>query len=60
MRMIARTAIAATGFVCLIGNASAAEMTGAEVKELILGKTLYMDFTVASTGGAGQGYLLWG
>jgi hypothetical protein len=60
MRTLARAAIAATGFVCLIGNASAAEMTGAEVKELISGKTLYMDFTGASTGGAGQGIIYYG
>ena len=54
---IAGAAIAAAGFVSLIGTASAAELTGAEIKELISGKSLYMEFTGASTGGAGQGVI---
>jgi hypothetical protein len=54
---IAGAAIAATGIVCLIGTASAAELTGAEIKELVSGKSVYVDFTEASTGGAGKGVI---
>jgi hypothetical protein len=56
MRTIAG-AITATGFVCLIGAATAAEMTGAEIKDLISGKTVYLELTAASTGGEGKGVI---
>jgi hypothetical protein len=52
---IAGAAIAATTFVCLIGTASAAQLTGPEIKELLSGKSLYGAFTGTSTGGAGVG-----
>ena len=57
MRNITRIAIAAAGSVCLIGPAAAAELTGAEIKELISGKTVYLECSAASTGGAGQGII---
>ena len=57
MRAITGVAIAATGFVCLIGTATAAEMTGAEIKELLSGKSVYLELTAASTGGVGQGVI---
>lgn len=57
MRAITSAAIAATGFVCLIGTATAAEMTGAEIKELISGKSVYLELTATSTGGVGQGVI---
>ena len=44
--------IAATASVCLIGPAMAAEMTGAELKDLLSGKTLYNEATAASAAGA--------
>ena len=57
MRNITRIAIAAAGSVCLIGPAAAAELTGAEIKELISGKTVYLECSAASTGGAGRGII---
>jgi hypothetical protein len=57
MRTIAVTVIAATGFVCLIGTAKAVEMTGAEIKELVSGKTVYLETAATSTGGPGQGVI---
>jgi len=57
MRMIAGAAIAATSSVFLIGTATAAELTGAEITELLSGKTLYIDFTKHSSGGAGKGVI---
>jgi hypothetical protein len=57
MRTIVRSALAAAGFVCVVGTAIAAEMTGAEIKEVISGKTVYMELTDASTGGQGQGVI---
>jgi hypothetical protein len=58
MRKIAGAAIAAIGFVCLIGTATATELTAAEIKELISGKSVYLELTAASvTGTPGQGVL---
>jgi hypothetical protein len=47
------------GSVCLIGSASAAEMAGAEIKEFLTGKTLYLDLNAAGSivGTAGQSVL---
>jgi len=45
--------IGATG---LIGSALAADMTGAEIKALVSGKTIYLETTAASAAGTpGQG-----
>ena len=61
MRKIIRTTLAAAGSMGLAGSAMAAEMTGAEIKELISGKTVYLELTAASvTGAAGQGAIYYG
>jgi hypothetical protein len=57
MRTIASAAIAAAGFACLTGTATAADLTGAEIKEVISGKTVYLECSQTSTGGAGQGVI---
>ena len=58
MRKIAGAAIAAVVcFACLIGTARAAEMTGAEIKQFLSGKSVYLELTATSSGGAGQGVI---
>ena len=58
MRAIERIAVVTTTSVCLIGAAAAAELTGAEIKELITGKSVYLELTAASaTGTPGQGVI---
>src|ERR1700680_3731110 len=57
MRATERSAIAAIAVVCVMGSATAAEMTGAEIKELVSGKSVYMELTATSSGGAGQGVI---
>jgi hypothetical protein len=47
---------AALASLCLIGSAMADELTGAEIKSMISGNTVYLETTVASgTGTPGQG-----
>ena len=48
---------AAIGFVCLVGNAIAAEMTGAELKEFLTGKSVYTELTASVTGAQGLGVI---
>jgi hypothetical protein len=55
--IIKRLGFAAIGSACLIGSATAADMTGAQIKELISGKSVYLEFTATSAGGAGQGVI---
>ena len=57
MRSFARVAIAAVSAACLIASALAAELTGAEIKELVSGKTVYLECGQTSTGGSGQGVI---
>jgi hypothetical protein len=57
MRIIERTILAAIGSVLLIGTAAAADLTGAEIKALLSGKSIYLENTTSSTGGAGQGVI---
>ena len=57
MRFIERTVIAAIGSACFVASAMAADMTGAQIKELISGKSIYLENTATSTGGAGQGVI---
>ena len=59
MRLLARAAMFAAGSACLVGSAAAADMTGAEIKEYISGKTLYIDFTAASAAAPGQGMIFY-
>jgi hypothetical protein len=50
----------AAGAVGLIGSAFAADMTGAEIKAFLSGKTAYLETTAASaTGTPGQGVIYW-
>jgi arabinogalactan endo-1,4-beta-galactosidase len=49
--------VAAIGSGCFIGLAAAAEMTGAEIKELISGKTVYLELTASVTGTNGKGVM---
>jgi hypothetical protein len=58
MHSIIRGIAAALAPICFIGPAMAAEMTGAEVKDFLSGKTLYNEATAASaSGAAGQSVL---
>jgi len=49
---MARTAIiaAAIGSACFVGSASAEEMTGAQIKEFLSGKTIYLELNPAGSG----------
>ena len=56
MRIATHAIIIATGVVGVISSAFPAELTGAEIKDLISGKTVYAQTaTGSSTGTAGQG-----
>ena len=60
MRTIAGVIFVMTGAVGLIGSALAADMTGAEIKSFLSGKTVYLETTAASASGkAGQGVIYW-
>jgi hypothetical protein len=53
-RRVVMTAIAS---VCMLGSATAAELTGAEIKDLISGKSVYLELTASITGTQGQGII---
>jgi hypothetical protein len=55
--IIKRLGFAVIGSACLIGSATAADMTGAEIKTFLSGKSVYLENTATSTGGAGQGVI---
>jgi hypothetical protein len=57
MRSIKRAVLSAIGSVVLIASAAAADLTGAQIKELLSGKSIYLENTATSTGGAGQGVI---
>ena len=57
MRYISRSALIAIGSVCFVASATAVELTGAEIKTLLSGKSVYLENTATSTGGAGQGVI---
>src|SRR5436189_5999427 len=60
MRSTTRIMLWAVSFVALAGTALAAELTGAEIKTLLYGKTVYLETTAASASGkAGQGVIYW-
>jgi hypothetical protein len=60
MHSMLRAGIAGTAFVSVVGTATAADLTGAEIKELLSGKTAYVETTAASaSGSAGQGAIYW-
>ena len=60
-RFINPVFVAALGSVCLVGSASAAEMTGAEIKEFLTNKTIYLDLdaTGSIAGSTGQQSVLY-
>jgi len=49
--------VSTTSSIVLIGSAMAADLTGAQLKELFAGKSVYLENTATSTAGAGQGVL---
>ena len=60
MRIVARTIMVVTGVVCISSSAFAADMTGAEIKTFLSGKTTYLETTAASAGGVvGQVVIYW-
>ena len=60
MRSITRTIVVMGGVVGLISSAQAADMTGAEIKAFLSGKTAYLETTAASAAGvAGQVVIYW-
>jgi hypothetical protein len=60
MRIAAHAIIITTGVVGLIGSALAADMTGADIKAFLSGKTAYLETTAASASGvAGQVVIYW-
>ena len=60
MCILARAIVVTAGVVGLVGSALAADMTGAEIKAFLAGKTVYVQTTAASaTGKAGQGVVYW-
>jgi hypothetical protein len=48
MRIAAHTVLVTAGVIGLIGSALAADMTGADIKALLSGKTAYVETTAAS------------
>jgi hypothetical protein len=60
MRIVARAIVVTAGVVGAVGSAVAADMTGAEIKTFVSGKTIYVETTADSaTGKAGQGVIYW-
>jgi hypothetical protein len=60
MRIAAHTVIVMTGVIGLIGSALAADMSGADIKAFLSGKTAYVETTAASvTGQVGDGVIYW-
>lgn len=60
MRVAASSVIVTTGVIGLIGSSLAADMTGADIKTLLSGKTAYLETTAASASGkAGNGVIYW-
>lgn len=60
MRIATQAIIVATSVVGFCASALAADMTGAEIKAFLSGKTAYLETTTASAGGvAGQVVIYW-
>ena len=61
MRILAGAIVISTSIVGLVGSAVAGDMTGAEIKAFMSGRTVYLETTTASASGkAGQGVIYWG
>jgi hypothetical protein len=60
MRIAAHAIIVTTSVAALIGSALAANMSGADIKAFLSGKTIYLETTASSaTGKPGQGAIYW-
>jgi hypothetical protein len=60
MRFAAQAVIVAAGVVGFMGSAFAADLTGAEIKTLLSGNTVYLETTAASSSGqAGNAAIYW-
>ena len=57
MRLIGSVVIIVAGSIALSGSAMAADMTGAAIKELISGKTVYVELTEAPPAELGRGVI---
>ena len=58
MNAITRVVISPIASICVLGSATAADLTGGELNDLLSGKSVYMQMTAASsTGTAGQGVI---
>jgi len=61
MRVVARTLLVTTSLIVSASAAFAADMTSAEIKTFLSGKTAYLETTAASAGGAaGKVVIFWG
>jgi hypothetical protein len=56
MRM-QRIIMPAIASICTLGSATAGELTGAEIKDLISGKSVYLELTTGSTATPGRGVI---
>jgi len=60
MRILRHSIAAGLGSICVLGSATAADLTGAEIQALISSKTGYVETGAASvTGTIGQGAIYW-
>lgn len=59
MRTLTRAVAALAGSVTLIGSAYAADMTGAEIKSFISGKSVYLELGAGSAASPGQGVIFY-
>jgi len=60
MRIATRALMVAAGVAGLVGPAFATDLTGAEIKALLSGNTVYLETTAASSSGqAGQSVIYW-
>ena len=60
MHLVKHCAVAATAALALTGLAMAADLTEAEIKDMVVGKTIYIETTAGSvTGAVGQGTIFY-
>ena len=57
MSTMKRAIMSATSSIFLIGPAMAADLTAAQIKEILIGKSVYLENTATSTAGVGHGVL---
>jgi hypothetical protein len=57
MRAIERVVMTAMGSICVLGSATAAQLTGTEIQELISGNSVYLQLTTSVTGTQGPGII---